>query len=122
MLVQLAMRFWAARCGPAVRADDPREETRELIAMTPIRVSAVFYYLALAAFPRPARPADPPLPPGVPPVVAPSEARKTLQVAKGLDARLVAHEPMVRGHPRTNPHCQSEPHCNVTLPRRRLMV
>jgi hypothetical protein len=28
--------------------------------------------------------------------VAPSEARKTLNLAEGLDARLVAHEPMVR--------------------------
>jgi len=39
---------------------------------------------------------DPPPPPGVPAAVAPSEARKKLNLAEGLDAQLVAHEPMVR--------------------------
>jgi putative heme-binding domain-containing protein len=36
------------------------------------------------------------LPPGVPPRVPPEEARKTLQLAKGLDIQLLAHEPMVQ--------------------------
>jgi putative membrane-bound dehydrogenase-like protein len=35
-------------------------------------------------------------PPGVPAKVPPEQARKTLQVAKGLDIELLAHEPMVQ--------------------------
>lgn len=36
------------------------------------------------------------LPPGAPPKVPPEEAKKTLQLAKGLDIQLLAHEPMVQ--------------------------
>lgn len=42
-------------------------------------------------------PADaPPLPPDVPPRVPAEEAKKTFQVAKGLEIQLLAHEPMVQ--------------------------
>jgi putative heme-binding domain-containing protein len=35
-------------------------------------------------------------PPDVPPRLSPEEAKKTFQVAKGLEIQLIAHEPMVR--------------------------
>ena len=40
--------------------------------------------------------ADEKPPSDVPPAVPPKDARKTIQVAKGLDIELLAHEPMVR--------------------------
>src|SRR3954447_23753727 len=49
-----------------------------------------------AAGPGSLRAESPPLPAGVPPRVAPNEARGTLQPARGLDIQLVAHEPMVQ--------------------------
>jgi putative heme-binding domain-containing protein len=49
---------------------------------------------ALLPFALPAEPSS--LPPGILPPVPPQEARKTFQVAQGLEFQLVAHEPMVR--------------------------
>jgi putative heme-binding domain-containing protein len=60
--------------------------------MTAIRIAAALALLALA---RTGLGADLPIPPGVPAAVPPGEARKTLRVAEGMDARVVAHEPMV---------------------------
>jgi putative heme-binding domain-containing protein len=66
-------------------------------AMTPLRTTAVLVSLCLAWFLQLAPGADtPPLPPGVPPKVPPEEAKKTIQVAKGLEIQLLAHEPMVQ--------------------------
>src|SRR5438309_1876187 len=56
--------------------------------MTPQRIIGLLALLSVLAL-SPLR-ADPP------PKVPPTEARTTLQLAKGLDAQLVAHEPMVR--------------------------
>jgi putative heme-binding domain-containing protein len=64
--------------------------------MTPLRAATALALLGLVGLPQPARSADDPLPPGIPPRVAPGEARKTLQVAERLDATLLAHEPMVQ--------------------------
>ena len=61
--------------------------------MTPRRVAAI---LAFIVIPRATFADDAPPPAGVPPAVAPAEARKTLNIAEGLDAQLVAHEPMVQ--------------------------
>ncbi len=40
--------------------------------------------------------ADPPRPPDVPPPLTPEEAKKSFQLAKGLEIQLVAHEPVVQ--------------------------
>jgi hypothetical protein len=64
--------------------------------MTSLRLAAVAAFLCLGAIVPAALPTDPPLPPGVPPKVPAEEARKTLQVAPGLDIQLIASEPTVR--------------------------
>ena len=64
--------------------------------MTILRAAALSILLGLGAFLPLSLPADVPPPPGVPPRVPPEEAKKTFQVAKGLEIQLVAHEPMVR--------------------------
>jgi putative heme-binding domain-containing protein len=61
--------------------------------MTAIRFAAL---VALFTLPCHISRADKPIPPGVPPAVAPDEARMTLHLAGGMDAQLVAHEPMVQ--------------------------
>ena len=61
--------------------------------MTPRRVPAALASILIAGA---VLADDAPPPPGVPAAVAPSEARKTLNLVEGLDAQLVAHEPMVR--------------------------
>ena len=56
-----------------------------------------FLFVALLGFAGFSRADEPqPLPPDVPPRVAPGEARKTLQPAQGLDFQLLASEPMVQ--------------------------
>src|SRR5579884_3599871 len=64
--------------------------------MMPLRAAAVAALLGLMTLLATALAADPPLPVGVPPKVPAEEARKTLQVAPGLDVQLVASEPTVR--------------------------
>jgi putative heme-binding domain-containing protein len=64
--------------------------------MTTPRAIIASVFLSLAGLPFVLPSDKPALPPGVPPKVPALEARKTLQVAKGLDIRLLAHEPMVQ--------------------------
>ncbi len=60
------------------------------------RRAVVVCLLCLGALAPAARPSDPSPPLGVPPKVPAEEARKTLQLAPGLDVQLVASEPVVR--------------------------
>jgi putative heme-binding domain-containing protein len=74
-----------------------RSQRFEVHPMTSLRAAAVLALVGFGGFAQRALSDEPtPLPPGVPPLVAPEEARATLQVAKGLDFQLLAHEPMVR--------------------------
>jgi putative heme-binding domain-containing protein len=67
-----------------------------IFAMTPFRTAAAVLIVSLGSILPLALSADRPLPPDVPPPVPPPLARKTLHLAKGLDAQLLASEPMVR--------------------------
>jgi hypothetical protein len=64
--------------------------------MTPRRALPFLALLGLGVVLPLALPADAPPSPDVPPRVPPEEAKKTLQVAKGLEFQLLAHEPMVQ--------------------------
>ncbi len=61
--------------------------------MMSLRLVVVLILLAFSSSPLTVLAADTP---DVPPKVSAEEARKTLQVAKGLDIQLLAHEPMVQ--------------------------
>jgi putative membrane-bound dehydrogenase-like protein len=65
--------------------------------MSPLRAVLTLAFLGLGgALPLSLSGDAPRLPPGVPPPVPPGEAKKTFRVARGLEVRLVAHEPLVR--------------------------
>ncbi|MDR3636454.1 MAG: c-type cytochrome [Isosphaeraceae bacterium] len=62
----------------------------------PVLPALLLALVFLGTFIGPARAVDsPPLPPGVPPRLAPEDSRKTFQVTKGMDVQLVASEPVV---------------------------